>query len=112
MKNLMGIVWDRGYWHRNDLHQCIADYATLRQPDLNIVDAYAVMKRNGPRGVSESDVVQLKSQIISTDMVAADTAAAKLFGKNPEDIDYIVHANDLNVGTMDLSKLNINRIII
>jgi uncharacterized protein (DUF362 family) len=37
MKNLMGIVWDRGYWHRNDLHQCIADFATFRKPDLNIV---------------------------------------------------------------------------
>ena len=23
MKNLMGIVWDRRYWHRNDLQQCI-----------------------------------------------------------------------------------------
>ena len=27
MKNQMGIVWDRGYWHKNDLHQCIADFA-------------------------------------------------------------------------------------
>ena len=112
MKNLMGVVWDRRYWHRNDLHQCIADYATFRKPDLNIVDAYAVMKKNGPRGVSEADVVSLKSQIISTDMVAADTAAAKLFGMEPSEIDYISYADKLNVGTMDLSKLNINRIIL
>lgn len=112
MKNLMGVVWDRRYWHRNDLHQCIADYATFRKPDLNIVDAYSVMKRNGPRGVSEADVVSLKSQIISTDMVAADTAAAKLFGMDPAEIDYLSYAEKLNVGTMDLSKLNINRIIL
>lgn len=112
MKNLMGIVWDRGYWHRNDLHQCIADYATLRQPDLNIVDAYNVMKRNGPRGVSEADVVTMKSQIISTDMVAADTAAAKLFGLNPDDIPYINYAAEMGVGTKDLTKLKIDRIII
>lgn len=112
MKNLMGVVWDRRYWHRNDLHQCIADYATFRKPDLNIIDAYAVMKKNGPRGVSEADVVSLKSQIISTDMVAADTAAAKLFGMAPSDIDYLSYAEKLNVGTMDLSKLNINRIIL
>ena len=33
MKNLMGVVWDRWYWHRNDLHQCIADFASFRKPD-------------------------------------------------------------------------------
>ncbi|MCZ7603001.1 MAG: DUF362 domain-containing protein [Melioribacteraceae bacterium] len=110
MKNLMGVVLDRGYWHRNDLHQCIADYATLRQPDLNVVDAYYVMKRNGPRGVSEADVVTMKSQLISTDMVAVDAAAAKLFGFDPNDIDHIVYANQMNVGTMDLTKLKIDRI--
>ena len=31
MKNLMGVVWDRAYWHRNDLHQCIADFASYRR---------------------------------------------------------------------------------
>jgi len=112
MKNLMGVVWDRRYWHRNDLHQCIADYPTFRQPDLNVVDAYAVMKKNGPRGVSEADVVQLKSQIISRDIVAADAAATKLFGLDPIEIDYIANASKLNVGQMDLSKLKIDRIIL
>jgi len=112
MKNLMGNVWDRGYWHRNDLHQCIADFTSYRKPDLNIVDAYYVMKRNGPRGVSKGDVVLMKSQIISTDIVAADAASAKLFGKEPEEISYIKLAAEMNIGTMDLSKLNINRIIL
>ncbi|MCB0747912.1 MAG: DUF362 domain-containing protein [Ignavibacteriae bacterium] len=112
MKNLMGVVWDRRYWHRNDLHQCIADYATFRKPDLNIVDAYAVMKKNGPRGVSEADLAILKSLIISADIVAADAAAAKLFGSDPANIDYITYADKMKVGTMDLSKLKINRIIL
>ncbi|MBU0473458.1 MAG: DUF362 domain-containing protein [Bacteroidetes bacterium] len=112
MKNLMGVVWDRGYWHRNDLHQCIADYASFRKPDLNIIDAYSVMKTNGPRGISEADVMSFKSQIISTDMVAADAAAAKLFGKVPSEIDYIRIADEMKIGTMDLSKLKINRIIL
>ena len=112
MKNLMGIVWDRRYWHRNDLHQCIADFSTFRKPDLNIVDAYSVMKKNGPRGVSEADVVTMKSQIISADIVAADAAAAKLFGKAPSDIDYINYASEMKIGNMDLSKLKINRVIL
>lgn len=112
MKNLMGNVWDRGYWHRNNLHQCIADFTSFKKPDLNIVDAYYVLKRNGPRGVSKGDVVLMKSQIISTDIVAADAAAAKLFGTDPEDISYIKLAAEMKLGIMDLSKLNINRIIL
>lgn len=109
MKNLMGNVWDRGYWHSNDLHQCIADFTSWRKPDLTIVDAYYVMKKNGPRGVSKEDVVTMKSQIVSTDIVAADAAAAKLFGKNPGDIDYIRIADEMKIGTMKLDKLSIYR---
>ena len=112
MKNLMGIVWDRGYWHQNNLHQCIADFSLYRKPDLNVVDAYLVMKRNGPRGVSREDLVLMKSQILSTDIVAADAAAAKLFGVEPADIPYIKIADEMKIGTMNLSKLKINRIII
>lgn len=110
MKNLMGIVWDRGYWHRNDLHQCIADFTTYRKPDLNIIDAYFVMKRNGPRGVSKEDVLTLKSQIISTDIVAADAAAAKIFNVDPSKINHIRIANEIKIGNMNLDQLNINRI--
>lgn len=110
MKNLMGVVWDRTYWHRNDLHQCIADYCTQRPPDLNVVDAYRVMMKNGPRGVSVDDVVTYKTQILSTDIVAADAAAAKIFGSEPEDISYIQKAAELGVGTYQLENLNINRI--
>ncbi|MDZ7765710.1 MAG: hypothetical protein U5K00_15050 [Melioribacteraceae bacterium] len=68
------------------------------------------MKRNGPRGVSVSDVVTMKSQIISTDMVAVDAAAAKLFGVEPNEVDYITYADQMGVGTMDLTKLKIDRI--
>ena len=113
MKNLMGVVWDRGYWHRNDLHQCIADYATfIKKPTLNIVDAYRVMMKNGPRGVSEADVSLMKSLIVSPDMVAADAAAAKLFGMDPDDVPYIGIADSMGIGTMALDKLNVHRIIL
>lgn len=109
MKNLMGNVWDRGFWHANDLHQCIADFTSWRKPDLTVVDAYYVMKKNGPRGVSKDDVVTMKSQIVATDIVAADAAAAKLFGKNPEDVEHIKIADEMKLGTMKLDKLSIYR---
>jgi uncharacterized protein (DUF362 family) len=112
MKNLMGIVWDRGIWHRDDLHQCIADYATYRKPTLNIVDAYAVLKQNGPRGVSIEDVVSMKSLLISPDLVTIDSAAAKLYGMIPNDVRYIQLASDQKVGRMDLENLRIKRLTI
>jgi uncharacterized protein (DUF362 family) len=110
MKNLMGVVWDRGYWHRNDLHQCIADFASYRKPTLTVVDAFNVLKQNGPRGVSEGDVVQMKSLIVTTDPVAADAAAAKLFGIEPGDVPHIQTAAEMKLGRMDLNGLSINRI--
>lgn len=115
MKNLMGIVWDRGFWHRNDLHQCIADFATFhKKPALNIVDAYRVMKANGPQGKSESDAVLLKSLLVSRDFVAVDTAAVKMFAQvrptEMEEVRYIGLAEGLKVGTQNLEKLKVKRI--
>jgi uncharacterized protein (DUF362 family) len=108
--NLMGVVWDREYWRRNDLHQCIADFASYRRPELTVLDAYNVMKQNGPRGVSVGDVVQMKSQIVSTDFVAAAAVAAKLFGAEPDDIRYIQLAAQMNLCRIDLDALSIDRI--
>lgn len=110
MKNMMGVVWDRGYWHRNDLHQCIADFMTFRRPALTVVDAYNVMMQHGPRGVSAGDLAAMKSLVVSTDPVAADAAAAMLFGAAPADIGYIRLAAEMNLGRMDLSGLSIDRI--
>jgi uncharacterized protein (DUF362 family) len=112
MKNLMGVVWNRRYYHANNLHQCIADFATFKKPDLNVVDGYRVLKRNGPRGVSVNDVAIMKYQILSTDMVAADTAATKVFGIETDRVKHIGLAEKLGVGTTDLDSLNIKRITI
>jgi uncharacterized protein (DUF362 family) len=112
MKNLMGIVWDRGEWHANNLHQCIADFASYRKPDLNVVDAYNVMMRHGPRGVSAADVVNMQAQLLSTDLVAADAAAAKLFGVEPDTVEYIRLAGEMGVGRRDLENLAIQRIVL
>lgn len=110
MKNLMGIVWDRGFWHSHDLHRCIAEFPAYRKPDLNIIDAYRVMKKNGPRGVSVNDVVEMKSLVMSPDIVAADAAATLMFGIPTKDVEHVELAHELGLGTKDLKSLNINRI--
>jgi len=115
MKNLMGIVWDRSFFHSHDLHQCIADAATFhKKPALNIVDAYRIMKTNGPQGKSASDVVKLKSLLVSPDYVAVDAASMKLFSQvvptDMKDVRYIALAEKNRVGTQNLAKLNVKRI--
>jgi uncharacterized protein (DUF362 family) len=114
MKNLMGIVWDRGFFHDNGLHECIAESCMYRKPDLNIVDAYRVMLQYGPRGGStdKEAVAMMKSLLISTDIVAIDAAGAKLFGADPAKIKHIKYAHDKKIGNMNLDALNIKKISI
>lgn len=111
LKNNMGLVWDRAYWHSNDLNQCIADFALFeKKPALNIVDCYNVMVKHGPQGVSKEDIVNMKGQIITADWVAGDAAAAKMLGVAVEKVEYIAIAHKMGLGNMNLESLNIKRI--
>lgn len=111
LKNFMGLVWDRRYMHKNNLNQCIADSGLIRRPDLNIVDAYRVMLSGGPTGRSPKTKVRtIKCLLASRDIVAIDTASAKLLGTPLNRIGYLALAEKHKLGTMDLSKLNIKRL--
>ena len=115
MKNHMGIVWDRGFFHQNNLQQCIADICTLQKKAvLNVVDAYRIVKTNGPQGRSVSDVVLTKGLFISQDIVAVDTAAAKFFNQVREmpldTVGHLANGEALKIGTMNIDQLNVKRI--
>ena len=115
LKNLMGIVWDRRYFHSHDLQQCIADCNTLpKKAVLNIVDAYRVIKAHGPQGRSENDVALAKGLFLSTDSVAVDTAAIKFYNQiesmNLAAVEHVGKAEALRVGTTHLENLNVKRI--
>jgi uncharacterized protein (DUF362 family) len=112
MKNLMGCVWDRRIYHSTGLPTCIADFLYVKKPDLNIVDAYRVITRNGPSGRGLADVTQIGSMIISPDIVAADTAASMLVGRRQGEVECIRLASEAGFGQMDLSKLNISRLTV
>jgi uncharacterized protein (DUF362 family) len=115
MKNYMGIVWDREYFHKTDLQQCIADVCTYsKRPALNIVDAYRIMFKNGPQGKSLADTVLLKTLIVSPNIIAADAASIKFFNQvqsmDINEVGHIAKGQALHLGTDDLSKLRIERI--
>jgi uncharacterized protein (DUF362 family) len=111
-KGLMGCVWSRRDYHAKGLQSCIADFLTARKPNLNVIDAGRVITRNGPRGGSPSDVVEMGSLIISPDVVAADTAGAMMLGHKQGEIEHIRLAAAAGHGEMDLSKLKIERLTV
>lgn len=110
IKNLMGVIWDRFFYHRNDLHQCMVDLLTVTRPTLNVLDAYAPMVRNGPRGKTADDLVTMRSLLASTDIVAIDTAGAKMLNQQPSAIRYIAIAAKTGFGCMDLEQVDIHRL--
>jgi uncharacterized protein (DUF362 family) len=109
MKNLMGIIQDRGAWHRSgDLHQCIADFVTAVKPHLTVIDAIRILASGGPKGPGR--VEQKDTIIASTDIVAADAYATTLFGLTPNDVPHIIKAAELDVGVADLKRVKIVKV--
>jgi uncharacterized protein (DUF362 family) len=109
MKNLMGLVLDRGAIHQQ-LGQRIADLASLFRPTLTVVDAVRILKANGPSGGNLDDVQKLDTIIASPDIVAADSYATTLFGLQSEEIAYIAAAVKMGLGSSDLKSLKIEEI--
>jgi uncharacterized protein (DUF362 family) len=114
LKNLMGLVWDRHVFHdAMDIHQGIADLATVLRPALTLLDATVVLKTGGPNGPGETESPGLV--IAGTDPVAVDAYGAGLCTWNqriyrPEQVDFIRHAAEMGLGTLKLDTLRIARV--
>jgi uncharacterized protein (DUF362 family) len=109
MKNWMGAVEGRKFWHAKGLHQCIADFSSFMKPTWAIVDATRCMTSDGPQGPSEN-MIYPQQVILSKDQVAADTVAALLFHDSPYAVQYLEIARDMGIGETDTSNMNIHRI--
>ena len=109
MKNLMGVIRDRPAMHIN-LGQRLADLASRVRPGLIVVDAVRVLTANGPTGGNLEDVRRLDTVIATTDIVAADSYAATLFGLQPLDLDYVRAATEMGLGRSDLANLRIEEL--
>ena len=113
MKNWMGVVWDRRYWHADmDLNRAIADFASFIKPALTVLDATRAMLTGGPGG--PGDVALLNTVVAGIDPVALDTFGLTLGkyggkGYSVKDISYIGMAEALGVGHSKQEGLNIVR---
>ena len=104
LKNMMGLVWDRGFFHRTDLHRTIAELNAFKKPHLVIMDAVRGITTHGPMG--PGTIRDYNQVIFSTDPVAIDAYGAELFGLKATDISHISIAAELGIGTIDWKKLN------
>jgi uncharacterized protein (DUF362 family) len=112
MKNLMGIMGgDRGEIHWN-IDDNLADLANFVRPELTILDAYRILVRNGPQGGSLKDVIEKKTIIAGKNIATVDAYGATLFDMKPTDLGFVVKANKLGLGEIDLNKVNIKKIIL
>ena len=111
MKGLMGIIWDRKYFHsKTDLHQAIADLALLIKPHLTILDASRAMLTGGPSGPGKID--KLNTIIAGVDPVAVDTYGVQIapwYNKTfkVDQVKHIMAAYRGGLGTINLDKLRI-----
>lgn len=108
LKNLMGLVYDRQYFHRTDINRTIAELAAYRKPDLTVMDATRGITTNGPRGPGK--IKEWKQVIFGADPLAVDAYGADLFGIAPSKIKHLKTAASLGVGEIDLKKINVTRV--
>jgi uncharacterized protein (DUF362 family) len=109
MKNLMGLIKNRGDFHFN-LGQRVADLTSLLRPQLTVIDAVRILTNHGPTGGSLNDVKLLNTVIASHDIVAADAYVTTLFGLTGDDIPAIRAAAQMGLGTTDLKSVKTEEI--
>ncbi len=109
-KNMMGIAGgNRGKWHP-EIHQRLADFATVTAVDLTIVDAYRILTNRGPASGTAADVRQEGLLVAGIDPVAVDAFCSTIFGLKPQEVGMVQKAFELGLGEMDLSKIKQQRI--
>jgi uncharacterized protein (DUF362 family) len=105
LKNMMGLAGgNRGNWH-TDIHQRIADFATVTAVDLTIVDAYRVLIARGPTGGSLEDVRMEGLLVAGIDPVAVDAYCTTIFDLEPDGVGFVKAASAHGLGEMDLAKI-------
>lgn len=113
MKGLMGVIWDRGYFHSKvDLNQAIADLSSVVKPSLIIIDASRALINGGPAGPGK--VEPLNTVIAGVDPVAVDAygvGVARWYNKQFDavHIEHIVAAHQMGLGNMHVDKLYIKK---
>lgn len=113
LKGLMGLIWDRGSFHyRFNIHQGIADLATVIRPRLTILDATRALVTGGPGGPGE--VMTPRLVVAGADPVAVDAYGVGLvpwYGQRFQgrQVEHLLAAHRHGLGAIDTEKLRIHK---
>ena len=107
MKNWYGILGGERNRLHQQIHQSLADLAAYMRPTLTMIDAYRVLRRNGPTGGNLEDVSLERTMIAGTDPVALDAYVAKAYWDLDSDkLPYLKMASDKGLGTVEFEKVH------
>jgi uncharacterized protein (DUF362 family) len=111
MKGLMGIIWDRKYFHSSvDINQAIADLSSAVKVDLIVLDASRALVNGGPSGPGK--IEQPRTIIAGTDPVAVDAMGVTLvkwYGQKFDGsrVKHIAAAHQMGLGTININELKV-----
>ena len=106
IKNMLGIVWDRGAFHRSSsIDQAMVDLAARIRPHLTILDAVRILLTNGPKGPGRTE--DRRIVVAGTDPVAVDAYGVSLFGMKAAQIGHIKLAAAAGLGEIDLKRIKV-----
>ncbi len=108
MKNMFGLApgkYYKGNWNKSKLHspstdKSVVDICTYKRPGFCIVDASVALAGTHLSGTEK----KISKIIAGADCVAVDSAASKMLGHKPENLEYLVMADGL-LG--DMKNINI-----
>jgi len=107
LKNQMGLPapQDRIMMHKTNLSKTIAKLALYCKPDLNILEGFPAMEKNGPHhGIPKN----LNLIAASTDMVELDSFVSLILNYDLQKIQHIKYAFELGVGKyFDSDKIEV-----
>ena len=108
-KNLMGVILDRRTVHQK-LNTGIADLTMMIPHRLCVLDASRILLRHGPSGGNLEDVEWKNTIIAGTHPMEVDVLGTTLFGRQPEEIDYLKMLHERGFGELDPAQLAVKRI--
>jgi len=82
----------------------LADIYSVSKPQLTVIDGYICMEGQGP---SSGDAVKLDLILAGYDPVALDSVVCKIIGFDPSEVLYLAKAEQKELGSTDLEKVEI-----
>lgn len=110
-KNLYGILGGNRSQLHQDVHASVFDLGNFLRPTLTIMDAFRVLRRNGPSGGNLSDVDEVHTIIASNDPVAVDAYTSEtIFNFTPDRLPYLAMAEKQGLGIVNYKAMPIQEI--